>query len=154
MSLLNPVSQVCAASTASLLVNYRPSRITRKSYRPRASDRTMVDTLQPRCLSCFRIRKRRHENRMNPDKTKTPKPSQQGMGWKAQRTLPLLPVAGEIFLLTFPSYRTAFGASQLGAQDCGRYFARLEERSEFRRRTSETTSSLSVWGEPFQIHLW
>ena len=30
----------------------------------------MVDTLQPRCLSCFRIRKRRHENRMNLQKQK------------------------------------------------------------------------------------
>src|SRR6516225_6460461 len=67
----------------------------------------MVDTFQPRRLSCFRIRKRRHEDRMNQEKTKTPKPSQHDMGWKAQRTFPLLPVAGEIFLLTFPFYRTA-----------------------------------------------
>src|SRR6516162_9380749 len=67
----------------------------------------MVDTFQPRRLSCFRIRKRRHENRMNQEKTKTPKPSQHDMGWKAQRTFSLLPVAGEIFLLTFPLYRTA-----------------------------------------------
>src|SRR6516225_6247651 len=69
----------------------------------------MVDTFQPRRLSCFRIRKRRHEDRMNQEKTKTPKPSQHDMGWKAQRTFPLLPVAGEIFLLTFPFYRTALG---------------------------------------------
>src|SRR6516162_11721754 len=67
----------------------------------------MVDTFQPRRLSCFRIRKRRRENRMNQEKTKTPKPSQHDMGWKAQRTFSLLPVAGEIFLLTLPFYRTA-----------------------------------------------
>src|SRR6516164_10628267 len=97
----------CVPSTASLLVNYSPPRITRKSCRPRASDRTMVDTFQPRRLSCFRIRKRRRENRMNQEKTKTPKPSQHDMGWKAQRTFSLLPVAGEIFLLTLPFYRTA-----------------------------------------------
>src|SRR6516162_9690105 len=73
----------------------------------------MVDTFQPRRLSCFRIRKRRHEDRMNQEKTKTPKPSQHDMGWKAQRTFPLLPVAGEIFLLTFPFYRTALLGTNL-----------------------------------------
>jgi hypothetical protein len=44
---------------------------------------------------------------MNQEKTKTPKPSQHDMGWKAQRTFSLLLVAGEFFLLTFPFYRTA-----------------------------------------------
>src|SRR5580698_5871626 len=39
------------------------------------------------------------------------------------------------------------GAPHPGAQDRGHHFDRLEERSEFRRRTSKTTSSLSVWGE-------
>ena len=32
----------CASSTNHLLVNYMPPRTTRKSYRLRASDRTMV----------------------------------------------------------------------------------------------------------------
>ena len=41
----------------------------------------------------------------------------------------------------------ADGAPHPGAQDRGHHFARLEERSPFRRRTSETTSSLSVCGE-------
>ncbi len=40
------------------------------------------------------------------------------------------------------------GASHPGAQDRGHHFDRLEERSAFRRRTSKTTSSLSVCGEP------
>ena len=31
----------------------------------------MVDTIQPRSLSCFRIRKRRHENRMDLRRAKT-----------------------------------------------------------------------------------
>src|ERR1035437_7664720 len=39
------------------------------------------------------------------------------------------------------------GAPNLGAQDRGHRFDRLEERSRFRRRTFETTSSLSVCGE-------
>ena len=45
---------------------------------------------------------RRHENRMNREETKTPKPRQHEIGWKVQRTFPLLPVAGQMFLLTFP----------------------------------------------------
>ena len=40
----------------SLCVNPMPSRITRKSTRPRVADRTMVDTLQPRVLASFRNR--------------------------------------------------------------------------------------------------
>jgi hypothetical protein len=56
----------------SLLINYMPPRITRKSYRPRASDRTMVDTIRPRSLSCFRIRMRRHDNEMNLQTDKRP----------------------------------------------------------------------------------
>src|SRR5215470_17223099 len=39
---------------------------------------------------------------MNLEKEKGPRASQHDMGWNAQRTFPLLPVAGEIFLLTFP----------------------------------------------------
>src|SRR6516165_742908 len=65
------------------------------------SDRTMVDTFQPHSLSCFRSRKRRHDNEMNLEKEKGPRISQHHMGWNVQRTFPLLPVAGEIFLLTF-----------------------------------------------------
>ena len=62
----------------------------------------MVDTFQPRSLSCFRNRKRRHDNEMNLEKEKGPRVLQHHMGWNVQRTFPLLPVAGEIFLLTFP----------------------------------------------------
>ncbi len=40
----------------SLCVNPMPSRITRKSTRPRVADRTMVDTVQPRVLASFRNR--------------------------------------------------------------------------------------------------
>src|SRR5256885_6715358 len=39
---------------------------------------------------------------------------------------------------------TVHGTPHPGTQDCGDYFTRLEERSPFRRRTSEATSSLSV----------
>src|SRR5258708_14718030 len=61
-----------------------PPRITRKSYRPRASDRTMVDNVQPRSLSCFRIRKRRHDNKMDLRRTKTQEPL--NMTWAGERS--------------------------------------------------------------------
>ena len=43
-----------------------PPRTTRKSYRPRASDRTMVGTLQPSGLSVSSTDRRRHCRRMKP----------------------------------------------------------------------------------------
>src|ERR1700738_2970738 len=61
-----------------------PPRIPRKSYRPRASDRTMVDTFQPRSLSYFRIRKRRHENRMDLRRANTSEPL--NMTWAGERS--------------------------------------------------------------------
>ena len=61
----------------------------------------MVDTFQPRSLSCFRSRRRRHDNKMNLEKEKVPRDSQHDMGWKARQTFSLLPIAGEIFPLTF-----------------------------------------------------
>src|SRR5215472_14026525 len=72
-----------------------------RSYITMTRDLTMVDTFQPRSLSCFRIRERRHDNEMNLEKENVPRDSQHDMGWKAQRTFSLLPVAGEIVLLTF-----------------------------------------------------
>ena len=62
----------------------------------------MVDNVQPRSLSCFRNRKRRHENRMDLQRANKPRTSQQETGWKAPRTSPLFPVAADVFLLTFP----------------------------------------------------
>jgi hypothetical protein len=53
-----------------------PPRITRKSYRPRVSDRTMVGTLQPSCLLVSSTEWRRHHRRMKP------------LGWKKQIDLP------------------------------------------------------------------
>jgi len=77
-----------------------------KNYRPRASDRTMVDKFQPTQLVLLQNRKRRHEDRMDLRRAITPRASQQDMGWRAQRTTLLLPVAGEVFLLTLPFIET------------------------------------------------
>ncbi len=43
------------------------------------------------------------------------------------------------------------GSSHAGAQDRSDYFDSLEERRTFRRRTTETASSLSVWP---RAHPW
>src|SRR6202158_4625742 len=79
-----------------------PPRITRKSYRPRASDRTMVDNVQPRSLSCFRIRKRRHENRMDLRRANNPEPLT--MTWAGERSEHFCSFQspGLSFLLTLP----------------------------------------------------
>jgi hypothetical protein len=49
-------------------------RTTRKSYRPRVSDRTMVGTLQPPCLSVSDTEWRCHRRKMKP------------LGWKNKST--------------------------------------------------------------------
>ena len=51
-----------------------PPRTTRKSYRPRVSDRTMVGTLQPPCLSVSDTEWRRHRRKMKP------------LGWRNKST--------------------------------------------------------------------
>src|SRR5580704_5996554 len=79
-----------------------PPRITRKSYRPRASDRTMVGIFCNRTACRIRNRRRRHDRNMNRRNKRTPRPSQHYMGWRDRQKSLLLPVAGEIFLLTLP----------------------------------------------------
>src|SRR6266404_5765401 len=46
---------------------------------------------------------------MNLQGEKTSRASQQDMGWRAQRTCSLLPVAGKVFLLTLPFIERACG---------------------------------------------
>src|SRR5258706_14631856 len=56
-----------------------PPRTTRKSYRPRVSDRTMVGPLQPPCLSVSDTEWRRHRRKMKP------------LGWKNKSTCRISP---------------------------------------------------------------
>src|SRR3974390_969918 len=79
-----------------------PTLLCNQSYRPRASDRTMVDNVQPRSLSCFRIRKRRHENRMDLQGTNTPEP--RNMTWAGERSKHFCSFQSPklFFLLTLP----------------------------------------------------
>src|SRR6267378_502272 len=90
-----------------------PPRITRKSYRLRASDRTMVDNVQPRSLSCFRIRKRRHENRMDLRRANTPEPLE--MTWAGERSEQprSFQLPGMFFLLTLPFIERANRTSEV-----------------------------------------
>src|SRR5437660_1749976 len=62
----------------------------------------MVDNLQPRSLSCFRIRKRRHENRMDLRRANSPEPL--NMTWAGERSeQPRSFQSPQVFfLLTFP----------------------------------------------------
>ena len=45
---------------------------------------------------------------MNLQEEKTPRASQHDMGWRAQRTTSLSPVAGEFFLLILPFIERAY----------------------------------------------
>src|SRR5215471_6664484 len=66
----------------------------------------MVGTSPPRLLARVRNRWRRHHNRMNLQRRRTARASQDEMGWKAWRTFSLLSVVRRVFVLTFPFHRT------------------------------------------------
>ena len=92
----------CASSTASLLINHMPPRTTRKSYRPRVSDRTMVGNLQPHCLSASEVDGRGHANKMNLQKWENHGLLTPSLGLDARKNFLLPPVDGEVFPLTSP----------------------------------------------------
>src|ERR1700676_2120100 len=77
-----------------------PPRITRKSDRRKVSDRTMVGTAQPLCLSASGTDGRRYESTMNPWKRKTHSVSLHYWGWTARPFSRGLTVVGEVFVLT------------------------------------------------------
>jgi hypothetical protein len=106
VSIHNPVRRVLRA--LSLSRNPMPPRITRKSDRRKVSDRTMVGTVQPRCLSASGIKGRRYDSTMNLRKRKTYSVSFHSWGWTA-RPFPLrFAVAGEVFVLTSPFIERAY----------------------------------------------
>jgi hypothetical protein len=92
----------CAASTASLWINYMPPRTTRKSYRPRVSDRTMVGTSPPHCLPASETKSVVAPATMNPQGGKNLRTSPHHVGWKPGRSFPALPALAEVFVLTSP----------------------------------------------------
>jgi hypothetical protein len=86
----------------SLSRNPMPPRITRKSDRRKASDRTMVGTAQPLCLSASGTEGRRYKSTMNLRKRKTHSVSLHYWGWTARPFSLCLAAAGEAFILTSP----------------------------------------------------
>jgi len=73
----------------------------------------MVDNVQPRSLSCFRIRKRRHENRMDLRRANTPEPLE--MTWAGERSEQprSFQLPGMFFLLTLPFIERANRRSEI-----------------------------------------
>ena len=62
----------------------------------------MVGIFCNRTACRIRNRRRRHDSNMNLRKKRTPRASQHYVGWRARQKSLLLPVAGEVFLLTLP----------------------------------------------------
>src|SRR6202049_2308456 len=98
VSIQNPVRRVLRAP--SLSRNPMPPRITRKRDRRKVSDRTMVGTAQPLCLSASGTDGRRYESTMNPWKRKTHSVSLHYWGWTARPFSRGLTVVGAVFVLT------------------------------------------------------
>jgi hypothetical protein len=106
-----------------------PPRTTRKSYRPRASDRTMVGTAQPICLSASGTERRRHDRIMNLWSWIDHRVSLQYEGWTARPFSRCLTAAGEAFVLTSPFIERDYRA--LGFRANGRQKPRSEKTCGF-----------------------
>ena len=98
VSIHNPVRRVLQA--LSLSRNPMPPRTTRKSDRRKVSDRTMVGTAQPLCLSASGTDRRRCDGNMNLRKRTNRRVSSHYWGW-TESTL-CFAVAWEVFVLTSP----------------------------------------------------
>jgi hypothetical protein len=127
-----------------------PPRTTRKSYRPRVSDRTMVGTLQPPCLSVSDTEWRRHRRKMKPlgwknkstcrisrtsqisEASGQKKSFLHYVGWKVRK----YPATGGVFFLDFPFYRTS--------RDLARHCQPSENRSLRSCYSFPTTMSHSL----------
>ena len=106
VSIHKPVRRVPRA--LSLSRNPMPPRTTRKSDRQKASDRTMVGTAQPLCLSASGTKRRRYDSTMNLRRRTNHRVSFHYWSWTVNTLC--FAVAGEAFVLTSPfierSYRT------------------------------------------------
>jgi len=106
VSIHNPVRRVLRA--LSLSRNPMPPRTTRKSDRRKASDRTMVGTAQPLCLSALGTDWCRYEGTMNLRERKTDGVSLHDWGLTARPFSRGLTVVKEIFVLTSPFIERAY----------------------------------------------
>src|ERR1051325_4939676 len=95
-----------------------PPRITRNSYRPRASDRTMVDTESPTALAALANPTASHRPRRNHENGLTKLHQGSTVGWISRNTLDLR--SEEKFFLDIPFYRTHCpGMSSFGITAAG-----------------------------------
>ena len=68
----------------------------------------MVDNVQPRSLSCFRIRMRRHDNEMNLQPDKAPEARNTTWAGEHGEHLRSFQSPEELFLLTLPFIERAY----------------------------------------------
>src|SRR6476660_5523150 len=99
---VNEIGPVCL-STESLISRYTPSD-NQNSDRPRASDRTMVDTESPTALAALANPTASHRHRRNHENGLTKLPHGSTVGWISRNTLDLR--SKEKFFLDIPFYRT------------------------------------------------
>src|ERR1700722_2766027 len=97
------------ACTPSLSRNCMPPRTTRKSHRPRISDRTMVGTAQPLCLSRPKPKGIVTTSRWTWEQQNS-KRLIATRGWMTRS----LPVGGEVFFLTSPFIERDFQKLEIG----------------------------------------
>src|SRR5580700_11973962 len=88
-----------------------PPRTTRKSHRPRVSDRTMVGTAQPLCLSASETEGRRYDMTMNLGKSEITAPH-----YNAGLDDEMLSSRRRAVCLDIPFYRTVFSSSGISGR--------------------------------------
>src|ERR1700688_490768 len=116
VSIHNPVRRVLRA--LSLSRNPMPPRTTRKSDRRKASDRTMVGSAQPLCLSASGTDGRRYESTMNLRKRTTHSVSSQDWGGTARPFSLRLTAVGEVFVLTSPFIERGYRKLAASSMEC------------------------------------
>src|SRR5262249_38133569 len=88
-----------------------PLRSIRKSYRPRVLDRTMVGTSQPHCLLALEVESVVTITDASAKRKNQSLPTLRRL--ERRQTSLLLPVAGELFFLDSPLYRTGLPPNSL-----------------------------------------
>ena len=118
VSIHNPVRRVLSA--LSLSRNPMPPRITRKSDRRKASDRTMVGLAQPTLLVCVRNRSASLRQHHESAEKRNSQSLATLLGLDGKTISPVSYRRGGSICLDIPFYRTAF--SETGFSYPGHYF--------------------------------
>ena len=100
----------------------------------------MVDNIQPRSLSCFRIRKRRHKNRMDLRRAKTQEPLNMTWAGKQSEQPRSFQSPETYLLLTFPFIERGYRRCGVLELD----LAGFPTNQELGIKSNETTLPVSV----------